>query len=136
MFVTACVTFHHNTCTIFSSLNDKLAENTHHNTMKSLNSSVNWPDGRRGGSSLTTCLSCSNGFPQVAYGNLPVASSIWRKGERYGVRTDDVVICVQTGQSLGHCLSCLLWPGVSRVDRMDTFTGLSKWDTLFNMKYD
>lgn len=43
--------------------------------MKSSNCDVKIPEGNLGGSSLTTCLSCSNGDPHESYGNLPVASS-------------------------------------------------------------
>lgn len=44
--------------------------------MKSWNSGEKEePDGNLGGSSFTTCLSCSKGFDQRAYGNSPVASS-------------------------------------------------------------
>lgn len=35
----------------------------------------NLAGGNFGGSSLTTCLSCSKGVPQDSYGNFPVASS-------------------------------------------------------------
>lgn len=43
--------------------------------MKSSKYDVNTPGDSLGGSSLTTCLSCSNGVPHVSYGNFPVASS-------------------------------------------------------------
>lgn len=43
--------------------------------MKSSKYDVNIPVGSLGGSSLTTCLSCSNGVPHESYGNFPVASS-------------------------------------------------------------
>jgi len=39
-------------------------------------SSLYKPAGSFGGSSLTTCFSCSNGFFHASYGNFPVASSI------------------------------------------------------------
>ncbi|KAE9537843.1 hypothetical protein AGLY_005815, partial [Aphis glycines] len=42
-------------------------------SMKSSKYDVNIPVDSLGGSSLTTCLSCSKGVPHVSYGNLPVA---------------------------------------------------------------
>jgi len=46
--------------------------------MKLWKSSLYWPAGSFGGSSFTTCFSCSNGFFHASYGNFPVANSIWK----------------------------------------------------------
>lgn len=48
---------------------------TYHLLMKSSKSDEKSSGGSLGGSSLTTCFSCSNGVPQMLYGNLNVASS-------------------------------------------------------------
>ena len=49
---------------------------SYHWAMKSSNSGENFPAGNFGGGSLTTCLSCSKGVGEAAYGNFPEANSI------------------------------------------------------------
>jgi hypothetical protein len=56
--------------------------------MRSSNSEENLPGGSLGGSSLTTCFSCSNGVPHMLYGNLNVASS---SNEMPRLHTSDLI---------------------------------------------
>jgi hypothetical protein len=60
-------------------LNWGIQQYTCHLVIKSLNSVENSPTGRCGGSSFTTCFSCSNGVFARLYGNFPVASSNYKK---------------------------------------------------------